>query len=398
MPRLQQTRARAGRPPGCGIALAILTVLLATGGCERLRRSPAARDEPALPAGANPDARRGARPATDLRVLTETRTGFGSVVRITLALRSEPLGQIPAEALKESRRAGEEAARLVFAELRRLEALMTLHGSDSPVVRINQAAEREPTTWVTVPVEIFNLLHRAGELGRETQGALDITYAPLEALWPLPTSPPAAAPSAAAIRQTLTRVGGRHLELDDDRTAVRLKVAGARLSLGAIGRGFALDRAAALLRQRGLGDFLLEVGSDRIAAGRHPDHPWTVDVRDPRDPALRLGALPLENRAVAVTTVDSRPGGRASRNATMILDPRSGHPVGHVASATVLAPSALLADALATAAAVLGPVKGLELLERRSDVDGVLVTPAGQILTTSRLKGKLSAPGPGPRP
>jgi FAD:protein FMN transferase len=152
------------------------------------------------------------------------------------------------------------------------------------------------------------------------------------------------------------------------------------LDLGAVAKGLAVDAAARELRP--FKDFAIDAGGDLYLGGLNREGiPWSVGIRHPRLDRELIDSLRVSNRAVCTSGDYERAGSGTEHH---ILDPRTGASPGDVASVTVVAPTALLADALATAAFVLGPVSGLRLLERHG-VEGLIVTPTLERLETSAL-------------
>jgi thiamine biosynthesis lipoprotein len=157
------------------------------------------------------------------------------------------------------------------------------------------------------------------------------------------------------------------------------------LDLGAVAKGLAIDLAARELRD--LGDYAIDAGGDLYLAGRNPSGaPWSAGIRHPREPEQLLGAIRVSDRAVCSSGDYER---RASGGDHHILDPRTGSCAAGVASATVVAPTAMLADALATAAFVLGPADGLRLLDRHG-VDGLIVSESATGLERHATRGMFS--------
>jgi thiamine biosynthesis lipoprotein len=169
-----------------------------------------------------------------------------------------------------------------------------------------------------------------------------------------------------------------------------------KIGLGGIAKGYALDRAAELLRGRGHEDFLIVAGGQVYAAGRRGGRPWRVGVRDPRgDETDAFALLDLEGGVSSSTSGDYESyfvvdGVRYHH----ILDPKTGYPARGVRSATVIAPDATLADALSTALMVLGPDRGLALAEEWPEVEAVLVGEGGELHATSGLAGRLEILNP----
>ena len=250
-----------------------------------------------------------------------------------------------------------------FAEVARLEAIFSTFQPNSDVSRLNRAAAGEA---VAVSPELIELLAKSREVSAAARGAFDVTVGPLIGLW-RHAAETDTLPSPEALAAAGERVGMRHLAVAGE-TVCRLRE-GVEVNFGAIGKGYALDRAAGVLRAEGVSGALLNFGGQVLVAGLPPDQPyWTVEVRDPHDPwnpARRLTELRLAAGSIATSADYARGMTVAGRPYSHILDPRTGAPAAGLRSVTVIAPTATEADALSTALFVLGPQEGQELCAAR---------------------------------
>jgi thiamine biosynthesis lipoprotein len=161
-----------------------------------------------------------------------------------------------------------------------------------------------------------------------------------------------------------------------------------QISLGGIAKGYAVDRAAEVLRESGIKGGIVSAGGDLVAFGKREDREsWKVGVRNPRDPSKNICVIPVSNLAVATSGDYERYRMAGGRRYHHIIDPRTGYPSKGCMSVTVLAGHALDADALATAVFVLGPGEGRALLEKLPDVEGIIVDGEGKVTASSGLAG-----------
>jgi len=278
-------------------------------------------------------------------------------------------------------------ARAVFDVFREVDARMSEWKPTSPLSAVNAAAG-EPE-GIPVPGDLRALVTRGKEIGDLTHGAFDITWAALWGVWDFKAeSPHVPDPGLVAARAAL--VDYRRVEVDDAAGTVRLPRAGMKIGLGGIAKGYALDRAAAMLRGRGLRSFMLLAGGQVLVAGEKNGRPWRVGIRDPRSgPEDYFAQLTVQDVSVSTSgdyesffIVD---GVRYHH----ILDPSTGMPARGLRSATVVTPDGTLADALSTALMVLGPERGLALAESLPGVEAVLVDDQGQVRWTAGLAGRL---------
>jgi thiamine biosynthesis lipoprotein len=222
-------------------------------------------------------------------------------------------------------------------------------------------------------------LHRAWELSTATGGAFDPTVGPLLNLWGLTGAADGRLPTEVEIAEALNLVGmERHVHLDEPAQTVSLAVPGVRLDPGGIGKGFALERAADLLREMGVRCALLHGGTSTVAAlGVPPESPdgWQVAIQHPLLPGAHLATVYVRDAALSVSAVHGKSFWAHGRRFGHVLDPRTGQPVEKTLLAAAIAPSATETDALSTALLVLG-AEGIAHLAERFPQASFLVAEA----------------------
>lgn len=256
----------------------------------------------------------------------------------------------------------------IDSELARLTAQLSAWVPDSALSRFNRSVGQ----WQPLPDDFATVLGHALELAEDTGGAFDPSIGALVALWSFAAdgSRRNTPPTVEEIAAARARVGWQHVKFDRHTRRAR-QPGGMQIDINALGPGYAVDRIATLLQQRGVDAFLVELGGELRAAGRKPDgNPWRVAVERPdqavdTDTAFDL-VIALEDAALG-SSGDYRSGFiHAGRRYAHSLDPRSGEPVRHgLAAVTVLAPTAMQADALAAALLVLGPDAGWHYAQSR---------------------------------
>ena len=243
-----------------------------------------------------------------------------------------------------------------------LESRLSVFKPDSDLSRVNAAAGGD---GVAVSADTLALIQAALAIHRESGGAFDLTVGPLMAAWGFRgKTPPARSPSAGEIAAAMQAVGADHVAITG--AMVRLDRPGVRLDAGGIGKGLAVDRCWESLRASDARCFLINLGGNMRASGRPVStRPWSVGVRNPFQKEKLLGTLRLADGMAVATS------GHYERFVTVegvryahIMDPRSGRPVRGMAGVTVLARTAMEADALSTALFVLGPDAGFAMLCR----------------------------------
>jgi thiamine biosynthesis lipoprotein len=267
-----------------------------------------------------------------------------------------------------------ELAEQALDRIDRLEDQMTVFREHSEISWLNRLAADGP---VTLEEGLYDLLARAAQITRETEGAFDIATGALTKAWGFYRRQ-GQVPSAEERAAVLERVGMRHVELDDQRRSVRYLRRGLEINLGSIGKGYALDRAGDLLRREGVSVGLIHGGQSSILAlGRDPTdrRGWAVGVRHPWQPEQRLAVLRLRDQALGTSAATFQHLEYNGRKLGHILDPRSGWPAEGIANATAVAPTAAQADALATAFFILGVDKTQAYCQAHPEV-GALLLPA----------------------
>lgn len=282
---------------------------------------------------------------------------MGTVVEITVAHRSE------AEA-----RAAIAAG---MSEIARIDRLLSSYDPDSLISRINRDAFRKP---VVVTEEILDLLQAAVSTSRESEGAFDITVGPVTRLWGFESG--GHVPEDDILASAVDKVGYENLIVDRESISVGFKVEGMAIDLGGIGKRWAVDRTADLLKQRGVRSAIIDIGGDLRVMGSRPgkDH-WRIAVQDPRIPGKALASFDLKDAAVVTSGDYERFFIEGGTRYHHLLVPTTGQPARECRSVTVLAQTAM--EACATAAFVLGPERGLAYLRRQPGVRGLIVDARG---------------------
>jgi thiamine biosynthesis lipoprotein len=265
---------------------------------------------------------------------------------------------------------GDEAASALeasFDEIARLESILSDYLPDSEISRLNRQAAAGPTRCSP---ELFGLVAEASRLSRLTLGSFDITVAPLVEVWDLRGK--GRLPDAASLHLARRRVGASLLLLDETRRTVAFRVDGMALDPGAIGKGYALDAAARVLRSRGVTVALLDFGGQVLALGAPPGaEAWEVDIAHPLRREEAALTLRLRDESASTSGNSQRHVTVAGRSLGHIVDPRSGVPSAWSGSATVIAASATQADAVSTAMLVLGSKAGSRVIEAMPGLSAV---------------------------
>ena len=263
------------------------------------------------------------------------------------------------------------ASQAVFAEMHRLDAMLSPHLADSELSRLNRRAGRAP---VEVSGELAALLQRALYFSRLSQGAFDITYASVGHLYDYRRG---IRPSPEAVSASLPAVNYRHVVINGNR--VRFDHPGVVIDLGGIAKGYAVDRAIAILRQYGIDQALVSAGGDSRIIGSRDGRPWMIGIRDPDRDGRSAVVLPLQNNAISTSGDYERYFERDGRRYHHILTPATGKSPRELRSVTIIGARGIDTDAISTTVFVLGTERGLRLVERLPGIEAVLIDSQGRI-------------------
>ncbi len=258
--------------------------------------------------------------------------------------------------------------------IQELEGQMTVFRDDSEIAHLNRCAYEGP---ISAETGLFELLQLGTKIYRKTGGAFDLTAGPLWKVWGF-SRRQGRLPDPEAVERARSRMGSCFLELDASARTVRFRRRGLELNLGAIGKGYALDRAGQLLKEKGLSCALLHAGYSSILAlgegpGKESSSGWKVSIRDPLGRTGPLATVQLRNRALSTSGSGEQFFRVGNRRYGHVLDPRTGHPVEKNLAATALAPTAAEADALATAFLVMDLEQVLSYCRQRRGIGAMVV-------------------------
>jgi thiamine biosynthesis lipoprotein len=259
-------------------------------------------------------------------------------------------------------------------EVDRIDRLMSHYREDSPLSRLNRDAARGP---VQVEPELFDFITVALEYAAASDGAFDVTVGPLMRAWGFFRGE-GRFPTAEELSRARRAVGYRHVRLNPRDRTIRFDREGVELDLGGIAKGYAVDRAVAILGREGVSSALVNAcGSTIYALGKPPDRPdWSVAVQDPLDERASAFEVPLRDRALSVSGISEKSFERDGVRYSHIMDPRAGRPVAGVLAVVVLAPTGTAGDAIDNVLFVQGVERGRAFLRRHPGVTASMLLPA----------------------
>ncbi len=289
-------------------------------------------------------------------------------------------------------RAVQAAFAEVFAECDRLEKLMSTWVGGSDVGRINQFAGVKP---VEVSAEMLEVLEDARQVSEWTGGKFDVTFGVLSGLWKFDHDQDNVIPDMREVRRRLPLINYRAIRIDKAARTVFVERKGMSVHLGGIGKGFAIDRSAAIFRRHGIQHFMIQNGGDMYVAGLNNGKPWRLGIQDPRGPSNRIFAeLDLSDGTFSTSGDYERTFVKDGRRYHHVLDPSIGEPARGARSVTIVTNRATIADGLSTGVFILGANAGMDLVERLTEVEAVIVSDRNEVLISSGLIGRVRIVAP----
>jgi thiamine biosynthesis lipoprotein len=267
----------------------------------------------------------------------------------------------------------------VMGEMEHINREMSPYIQTSELYRINLLAAKQP---VKISQELFDLIQRSFYFSDISHGAFDITFASIGYRYDYRKH---IKPTDAQIKAALKEINYHHIKLDPTNRTIRFDMAGVRIDLGGIAKGYAVDKSIDLLRKCGIKDAMVTAGGDSRIIGDHDGRPWMIGIKDPRNKKDSIVAIPLVNTAISTSGDYERYFIKNGVRYHHILNPRTGKSVHSTRSVTIIGPDATTTDGLSTTIFVMGPKDGMALVEKLKGIDAVIIDNQGQIHYSSGL-------------
>jgi thiamine biosynthesis lipoprotein len=268
-------------------------------------------------------------------------------------------------------------------EISRIETLISSWDPKSQTSEINRNAGVKP---IKVDEELYGLIERSIAISKLTDGAFDITFASMDKVWRFDGSM-TDMPSQEIVKASIAKVGYNNIVLDKENSTVFLKLPGMRIGFGAIGKGYAADRAKSLLVSNGVESGIINASGDMTTWGKLPNgQDWKVAITNPIDKSKAFAILPIRNGAVVTSGDYEKYVTFNGKRYSHIINPRTGYPATGIVSVTVFAQKAELADALATSIFVMGIEVGLNRVNQLPNIECIIIDDTGKIFTSDNVK------------
>lgn len=268
-------------------------------------------------------------------------------------------------------------------EVSRIEKLISSWDPNSQTSAINNNAGIKP---VKVDRELFDLIERSLYISELSDGAFDISYASMDKIWKFDGSMKEM-PKEEAIKNSISKVGYQNIILDKMNATVFLKLPEMKIGFGAIGKGYAADKAKEFLIKNGVKAGIINASGDMNTWGYQASgKEWSVAITNPLDKNKAFALMPVTNAAVVTSGNYEKYVTFNGKQYSHIIDPRTGYPTSGIISVTVFAPKAELADALATSIFVMGIEVGLNRINQLAKIECIIIDDKGNIHTSNNIE------------
>ncbi|WP_228851905.1 FAD:protein FMN transferase [Aegicerativicinus sediminis] len=285
--------------------------------------------------------------------------------------------------VSENEQAGAQYIQIAVDEIKRIEKLISSWDQSSQTSEINRNAGIKP---IIVDRELYNLIERSIAISKITDGAFDITYASMDKLWKFDGSM-TSLPTPEEVSQSVARVGYEKITLNEDEQSVFLKQPQMKIGFGAIGKGYAADKAKEKLMQLGVKGGIINASGDLTVWGSQPSgKAWQVAITNPMDKNHAFTKLPIMHGAVVTSGNYEKRITLEGKTFTHIIDPRTGYPSQGILSVTIFSEKGELADALATSVFVMGIETGIDRINQLPNVECIIVDDSGKIFTSKNIR------------
>ena len=280
---------------------------------------------------------------------------------------------------------GNEYIDIAIDEISRIEKIISSWDPNSQTSTINKNAGIKP---VVVDKELFELIERAQAISKLTSGAFDISYASMDKIWKYDGSM-TEMPSEEKIKNSVEKVGFQNILLNKKEQTVFLKFKGMKIGFGAIGKGYAADKAKAILIDKGVKSGIINASGDLNAWGKQANgKDWMVAITNPLNKEKAFSWLPVNNAAVVTSGNYEKFVNFNGVRYSHIIDPRTGYPSTGIVSVTIFTKNAEFADAISTSIFVMGVETGLDFINQLKGVACIIVDEDNKVHSSNNIELK----------
>ena len=270
-----------------------------------------------------------------------------------------------------------------ITEIKRIENLISSWDTNSQTSEVIKNAGVKP---VVVDQELFNLIRRSIKISKLTGGAFDISYASMDKIWRF-NGKMKELPDSSAVAASVAKINYKNIILNPEKRSVFLKEKGMKIGFGAIGKGYAANKALGIMSKMNLAGALVNASGDLISWGKDEGgKDWKIGIVNPKQKGKVFSWLNISETAVVTSGNYEKFVTINGQRYSHIIDPRTGYPVKGLSSVSIICPNAELADALATSVFVMGKEKGLELINRLKGIECLMITDKQELFTSENLQ------------
>ena len=278
---------------------------------------------------------------------------------------------------------GNEYIDSAIFEIARIEKLISSWDVNSETSLINKLSGIKP---IKVDKELFDLIERSIAISTLTNGAFDISYASMDRIWKYDGTM-REMPSEEKISSSIKKVGYQNIIIDKEAQTVFLKLKGMKIGFGAIGKGYAADKAKALLIEKGVKAGIINASGDLNAWGKQANgKDWMVAITNPLNKNKVFSWLPINDSAIVTSGNYEKFISFNGIRYSHIIDPRTGYPSTGIISTSIMTSNAELADAISTSVFVMGVETGLDFINQLKGVDCIIIDEQNKIHTSNNIK------------
>ena len=278
---------------------------------------------------------------------------------------------------------GNEYIDSAIFEIARIEKLISSWDVNSETSLINKLSGIKP---IKVDKELFDLIERSIAISTLTNGAFDISYASMDRIWNYDGTM-REMPSEEKISSSIKKVGYQNIIIDKEAQTVFLKLKGMKIGFGAIGKGYAADKAKALLIEKGVKAGIINASGDLNAWGKQANgKDWMVAITNPLNKNKVFSWLPINDSAIVTSGNYEKFISFNGIRYSHIIDPRTGYPSTGIISTSIMTSNAELADAISTSVFVMGVETGLDFINQLKGVDCIIIDEQNKIHTSNNIK------------